>query len=63
MLKIKDYLSSLPTLFIIAVLCSSKECAYLFSVILEFLCPKISESVFTSMPHSSARVANVCLKA
>lgn len=39
MLKIKDYLSSLPTLFIIAVLCSSKECAYLFSVILEFFVP------------------------
>lgn len=47
---------------IIAHLCSIRLCAYLFSVTVGFLCPKISDSVLTSIPHSSARVANVCLK-
>ena len=33
---------------------------YLFSVTVAFLCPNISANVFTSIPHSKARVANVC---
>lgn len=37
-------------------MCSCKECAYRFSVTVAFLCPKISDKVFTSIPHSSARV-------
>ena len=41
---------------------SVSECAYLFNVIAGFVCPKITESVFTSIPHSKARVANVWRK-
>lgn len=40
---------------------SKEECTYLFSVVLTSLCPKISESVFTSIPASIHLVAKVCL--
>lgn len=53
-------LKILPSLFIISCLCSISEWAYLFSVTVAFLCPNISAKVFTSIPHSKARVANVC---
>ena len=45
---------------IMLTLYSHNECAYLFSVIVAFLCPNISASDLTSMPLSNARVANVC---
>ena len=51
--------NNFPNLFIISTLCSSKEWAYRLSVIVAFLCPNSSERVFTSIPHSIARVANV----
>ena len=44
----------------LSCLCSISEWAYLFSVTVAFLCPNISANVFTSIPHSKARVANVC---
>ena len=44
----------------LSCLCSISEWAYLFSVTVAFLCPNISAKVFTSIPHSKARVANVC---
>ena len=56
------FYNNFPTLFIISFLCSIKECAYRLSVTVGFLCPSISESVFTSIPHSNARVANVWRK-
>ena len=54
------YCKNLPSLFIMAALCSMREWAYRRSVTDGFLCPRISESVFTCMPHSRARVAKVC---
>ena len=56
----KSYCSRFPSLSIISRLCLSNECAYRLSVIVASLCPSISDNVFTSIPHSKARVANVC---
>ena len=54
------YYNSFPSLFIISLLCSIKEWTYLFNVTVGDLCPRISDNVFTSIPHSNALVAKVC---
>ena len=56
------FYSNFPRRFIISTLCSKREWAYRLSVIVAFLCPNSSERVLTSIPHSIARVANVCRK-
>ena len=56
------FYNNFPILFIISFLYSIKECTYRFRVTVGFLWPRISESVFTSIPHSNARVAKVCRK-
>ena len=59
----RTFYNNFPMRFIISILCSIRECAYRFSVIVEFLWPRISARVLMSIPHSIARVANVCRKA
>ena len=54
---------SFPILFIYSFLCAIREWTYRLSVIVGFLCPRISDNVLTSIPHSMALVANVCRNA
>lgn len=54
--------NNLPNLFIMFCLCSKRLCTYLFNVILGFLCPKISDKDFTSIPHSKECVQKGNLK-